>query len=472
MSSRSNQELCYLTINEAGSLIRKQELSPVELIQAHLHRIEELDGRVRAFVGLQAEEAMAEARAAEAEVLRGNYRGPLHGIPVAHKDQFDARGQPSRAHPDADQLRDVIEDATAVRKLREAGSVYLGKLEMDGWAVGEDAADQRDQARNPWDLTRTSGGSSSGSGAGLAAGLFMGSLGEDSGGSIRSPAAWCGIVGMKPTYGLISRFGLVPLSWSLDHGGPMTRTVEDNALVLQATAGHDPRDPTSLNVPIPNYSEALREDVSGIRIGVPRHYIDDLGADMDGESVAAMDKALSELESLGARVEEVKIPSLELGPIAFIVMWYAETFAPRKKDLQSRPEIFGDAARSLCYQGSLIPTTDYLLSQQARTRMRRECAQIFSKVDVLALPTVVYPAPVADAFANWAVAPQIHDLSYFMCPFNLTGTPALSVPCGFNNGGLPLGMQILGKALDESTVLRVAYTYQQHAGWHKRRPPI
>ena len=472
MSSRSNQELCYLTISEAGSLIRKQELSPVELIQAHLQRIEELDGRVRAFVGLQAEEAMAEARAAEAEVLRGNYRGPLHGIPVAHKDQFDARGQPSRAHPDADQLRDVIEDATAVRKLREAGSVYLGKLEMDGWAVGEDAADQRDQARNPWDLTRTSGGSSSGSGAGLAAGLFMGSLGEDSGGSIRSPSSWCGVVGLKPTYGLLSRFGLVPLSWSLDHAGPMTRTVEDNALALQATAGHDPRDPTSLNVPIPNYSEALREDVRGIKIGVPRDCIYRPGTTMDGETVAAMDRALSELESLGARVEEVQIPSLELGPIAFVVMWYAETFAPRKKDLESRPEIFGDAARSLCYQGSLIPTTDYLLAQQARTRLRREYAETLRSVDVLVLPTVPFPAPAAEGFGAGAAVSGIYDRARFNCPFNLTGTPALSVPCGFNTAGLPLGMEILGKALDEPTVLRVAYTYQQHAGWYKKRPPI
>ncbi len=471
MSSRSNQELCYLTISEASRLIRKQELSPMELTRAHLQRIEELDGRVRSYVALRAEGAMAEARTAEAEILHGNYRGPLHGIPVAHKDQFDARGLPSRARPDANQLRDVIEDATTVRKLKEAGSVFMGKLEMDGWAVGEDAADQRNQARNPWDLTRTPGGSSSGSGAALAAGLCMGSLGEDSGGSIRFPGSVCGIVGLKPTYGLLSRFGLVQVSWSLDHAGPMTRTVEDNALVLQATAGHDPRDPTSINVPIPNYSAALREDVRGLSIGVPRDFINLLGSGMDEEILAAFNRALSDLEAMGARVEEVQLPSLELGPIAFIVMWYAETFAPRKTDLNSRPEIFGEDARLICYQGSLIPTTDYLLSQQARTRLRREFAEVLRSVDVVVTPTTPFPAPLANDYSG-TLRSRGYDLNHFQSAFNLTGTPAMTVPCGFNAAGLPMGIQILGKALDEPTVLRVAYTYQQHAGWYKRRPPI
>jgi len=472
MSSRDIRDLCYFTVNEAACLIQKKELSPVELTQAHLQRIDELDGKIKSFVALLSETAMAEARSCEADILKGDYRGPLHGIPVAHKDQFDAQGLPSRARLDADQLQDVIEDATVVRKLKEAGSVFLGKLEMGGWAVGKDASSQRLQARNPWDLTRSPGGSSSGSGAALAAGLCMGSLGEDSGGSIRSPASLCGIVGLKPTYGLLSRRGLATLSWSLDHSGPMARTVEDTALVLQATAGHDPRDPTSINVQLPDYSSAIREDISGVRIGVPRDYIDVLKGDMDGESVAAMNRALLELESLGARVEEVRIPSLELSLITFLVMWYSETFSPRKKTLQSNPEIFGDAARRVCYQGSLIPTTDYLLAQQARTRLRRECAEVFRSVDVLILPTVPSVAPLAEAVPQDASHKRPPDVSYFLSPFNLTGTPAISLPCGFNSNNLPLGMQILGKALDEITVLRVAYTYQQHAGWYKRRPTI
>ena len=472
MTGKTIDQLCYLTIREAAELIQKRDLSPVELTRAHLQRIDDLDGKLRAFVALLPDEAMEEARVAEAEILQGKYRGPLHGIPVAHKDQFDSRGLPSRARPDADQLKDVIEDATAVRRLREAGSVFLGKLEMDGWAVGEDAEDQRDQARNAWDLTRTPGASSSGSGAGLAGGLCMGSLGEDSGGSIRYPAAVSGVVGLKPTYGLVSRFGLAPLSWSLDHGGPMARTVEDTALLLQAAAGHDPRDPTSINVPVPDYTAALREDVSGLSIGVPRDHIDRLGADMDGEILHAMDRALSELEGLGARVQDVRIPSLEYGPIAMVAMWYVETYTPRKKDLQNRPEIFGDMARDILYQGSLISSADYVLTHQLRSRLRREYAETLRTVDVLVLPTTPYPAPVAQEFHGEALVTGIFNLVHFMGPFNLTGTPAISVPSGFNSAGLPMGMQILGKALDESTVLRVAYTYQQHAGRHKRRPPI
>jgi aspartyl-tRNA(Asn)/glutamyl-tRNA(Gln) amidotransferase subunit A len=472
MSTKTDEELCYLTIVEAAELIKHLELSPVELTEAHLRRIEELDGKLKSFVALVPEQAMADARVAEAEILRGNHRGPLHGIPVAHKDQFDAKGLPCRGRPDADQIKDSIEDATAIRKLREAGSVFLGKLEMDGWAVGTDAASQRDQARNAWDLTRTPGASSSGSGAALAGGLCMGSLGEDSGGSIRYPASVSGLVGFKPTYGLVSRFGLVPLSWSLDHSGPMTRTVADNAIMLQACVGHDPRDPTSINVPIPDYGAAIREDVSGTKIGVPRDHIDRLGAAMDQDTLAAMDRALSELQMLGAQVEDVTIPSLEYGPIAMIIMWYAETYAPRKHHLRTSPEIFGQMALDILYQGSLITSADYLLAQQARYRLRREYAETLSKVDVLIMPTTPFPAPIAEEIQDDALASGIFELIHFMGPFNVTGTPAISVPSGFDSEGLPLGLQILGKALDEPTVLRVAHTYEQHAGWYKRRPPI
>jgi aspartyl-tRNA(Asn)/glutamyl-tRNA(Gln) amidotransferase subunit A len=472
MASSLAKDLCYLTIREAGSLIQRQELSPVELTTAHLQRIEELDGRLRSFVALQADEAMAEARVAEAEILRGAYRGPLHGIPVAHKDQFDARRLPSQGRPDAAQLRDVIEEATAIRKLRDAGTILLGKLEMDGWAVGIDAASQRDQARNPWDLSRSPGASSSGSGAAVAGGLSMGSMGEDSGGSIRYPASVCGIVGLKPTYGLVSRFGLLPLSWALDHGGPMTRTVEDAALMLQSTAGYDPKDPTSIDVNIPDYTAALRQDVKGIKIGVPRDHIARLGSRMDPDTLAGMERALSDLEGMGASVEEVVIPSLEYAPVVFIAMWYADTYAPRKALIQTQPEIFGEMGRSIIYQGGLIPVSDYILSQQARTRLRREYAEAMRKVDVMVSPTLPFTARPAGSLEGEGLVSGIYDLTHFMCPFNLTGTPAISVPCGFSSEGLPLGMQVLGKALDEPTVLRVAHTYEQHSGWHQRRPPI
>ncbi|MCH7706116.1 MAG: hypothetical protein IIB33_03615, partial [Chloroflexi bacterium] len=277
----TSKELYYLTIAEASELISSGQLSPVELTRAYLDRIQAVDGSLKSYVTLLAEDALKEAATAEAEIARGEYRGPLHGIPIALKDLYDTKGVRTTGQSKVLEHRIPTEDATTTAKLREAGAVLLGKLAMHEFALGGPQTSLFEQARNPWNLDHVTGGSSSGSGAAVAAGLCAGALGSDTGGSIRGPASLCGIVGLKPTYGRVSRYGVIPLSWSLDHCGPMTRTVEDTALMLQAIAGHDPRDPTTSTTPVPDYSEALREDVRDITIGVPRHYFfnTDDGAD-------------------------------------------------------------------------------------------------------------------------------------------------------------------------------------------------
>ncbi|MBI4233823.1 MAG: hypothetical protein HY686_05220, partial [Chloroflexi bacterium] len=309
--SNGAKELCYLSVREAGRLIKSRKLSPLELTRAFQQRIEAVDGQLKSYVTLVPDTALAEARAAEAEILHGAYRGPLHGIPLAHKDLYDTRGVRTTAQSKVLEHRVPSQDATTIARLRKAGSILLGKLSMFEFALGGPQTSLFDPARNPWNPDHVTAGSSSGSGAAVAAGLCMGSLGSDTGGSIRGPAAMCGLVGLKPTYGRVSRYGVIPLSWSLDHCGPLTWTVEDTAILLQAIAGYDPRDPTSSRALVPDYLAALQEDVKGLRIGIPRHYFFSSSSGADPETLAAVEKALGVLEELGAHLEEVAIPSLE-----------------------------------------------------------------------------------------------------------------------------------------------------------------
>src|SRR5437899_88442 len=313
--------LYYLTIHEARKLIQSRALSPVELTRAVLKRIEAVDGRLHAYLNLMADNALAEARVAEAEILRGDYRGPLHGIPVAVKDQLDVQGTPALI---GGQRPPESEDSTVVDKLRKAGAVLLGKLAMSSLPI------EIPQPCNPWDTERITGGSSTGAGAAVAAGLCMGAIGEDTAGSIRNPASLCGIVGLKGTYGRVSRHGLAPLSWSLDHCGPMTRAVEDVAHMLQAIAGHDPKDPTCSSVPVVEYASALREDVKGMIIGVPRDYIEECAPRTQPIVLKLVEKAIEQLKSLGARVENITVPTLKLATIANAVIYYNEFWAAHK----------------------------------------------------------------------------------------------------------------------------------------------
>ena len=463
----SQSELYYLTIGEASRLIRSRELSPVELTQAFLDRIEAVDGRLKSYVTLLRDSALAEASTAEAEVRRGQWRGPLHGIPIALKDLYDTKGVRTTAQSKVLEHRVPVEDATTVARLREAGAVLLGKLAMHEFALGGPPTSIFEQARNPWNLDYITGGSSSGSGAAVAAGLCMGSLGSDTGGSIRGPASLCGIVGLKPTYGRVSRSGVVPLSWSLDHCGPMTWTVEDSALMLQAIAGYDPNDPTTSHTAVPDYSASLKDDVKGLTIGVPRRYYFDK-QNGDPETLSLVEKALGVLEGMGARLVEVTIPSLEYAWIANMVIMLGEAFAYHRKNLRSQPENFGEIVRMRFYLGGLFSAGDYVQAQRARNRVKREMAQTLQEVDVLVTPTSFRPAATLKEFDPVALIMS----PSFTSPFNQAGLPAISIPCGFNDAGLPIGLQIAGRPFDESTVLRVAEAYEQHARWSDIRPSL
>ena len=339
-------ELHFLTIHQAGELIRKGELSPVELTRACLERIEQTDDRLHSFILLLADEALRQARVAESEVLRGDYRGPMHGIPFALKDLYDTAGVRTTSGSQVDIDRIPAEDATTTARLKAAGGILLGKLAMHEFALGgPDWTTPFEPPRNPWNPDHITGGSSSGSGSAVASGQCMGALGSCTGGSIRGPASLCGIVGLKPTYGRVSRFGVVTLSWSQDHAGPMTWTVEDTAYMLQAIAGHDPKDPTSSRAPVPDYSLSLKEDIRGVKFGLPRHYFFDPDPSVSPEVVATVETAVTVLQDLGAHVEEVSLPNLEYVRAANSVIMVSEAYAYHEPNLKARPQDFGEIVR-------------------------------------------------------------------------------------------------------------------------------
>lgn len=458
----AEKPLYYLTIHEAQQLIRERKLSPVELTKSVLDRIAAVDDRLHAYINLMADGAMDAARAAEAEIAKGNWRGPMHGIPFAVKDQLDVEGAPARVR----QFTKGVGDATPVRKLREAGAVLMGKLHMSSMPGPE-----LPLPRNPWNTDHITGGSSTGSGAAVAGGLCLGSLGEDTAGSIRNPSAFCGIAGLKATYGRVSRHGLAPLAWSLDHCGPMARAVEDLAHMLNALAGYDGNDPTSSAQPVVDYTSALSGDVKGMVIGVPRDYIDDCAPRTDAMVLRRVDEAIAQLKALGARIEDVKVPALHLATIANAVIYYNEFWAANRSSAAEVLETGAAQRRARIYLGLLTNSSDYIQAQRLRSRCRAELAQVFEKIDCLALPNQNGPAPrvedvgpIDTLFKH--VVPEFHG------PFNLTGLPTLSVPCGFSENNLPIALQIVGRPFDEVTVLRAGYTYQQQMKWYERRPAL
>ena len=323
-------------------------------------------------------------------------------------------------------------------------------------------------ARNPWNLDRITGGSSSGAGAAVAAGLCMGAMGSCTGGSIRGPASLCGIVGLKASYGRISRAGVVTLSWSQDHAGPMTWTVEDAAYMLQTLAGYDPKDPASSTAPVPDYSLALREDIKGLTIGVPRHYFFASDPYISAEVVSTVEKGLEALQDLGANVEEVSIPSLPYARAANSIIMISEAYAFHERNLKTRPQDYGELCRARFRIGGLLGAGDYIQAQRWRRPVMREFVDVFRRVDVLVTPTMTQPAAPFEGYDTTSIVRG----PSFTSPFNFTGLPAISVPAGFTADGMPVGMQVAGKPFDEPTIMRVAYTYQQHARWFERRPPI
>jgi len=468
MAITTQDDLAYQSIASLGDAFRARRLSPVEVVDAYLSRIERLDDKVHAYITLTADRAREEAQTAEQELARGEDRGPLHGVPIGLKDLFNTAGLRTTAQSKVlvDNVPDT--DATCVRKLAEEGTVLLGKLSMHEFAFGgPDFHSPFPPARNPWDLERIPAGSSSGSGAALAAGLCAGALGSDTGGSIRGPASYCGIVGLKPTYGLVSRSGVLPLSWSLDHAGPMARGVEDCALLLQAIAGHDPRDPASANVPTPHYLAELRNGVAGLRIGAPLAYLDSV-PDLAPETYAALRAALEQFERLGARVTSVELPEQAHYQMVNSGILVSEALNYHQATLSSHPELYGRRFLNRMREGALFSAVDYLTLLRGRALIKRRMAELMQHVDLLALPTSPHPA---ETFAEDEATPTWKRTS-FTRPFNVTGQPAISIPCGFSPAGLPIGLQLVGRPFEDAGVLRAAHAYEQATDWRLRRPPL
>lgn len=461
------QDLCRLSIAEAARLIRARKLSPVELTDACMARIETFQPQLDAFITVTAELARTQARRAEQEIMRREYRGPMHGIPFALKDIYDTKGILTSGGSKVCIDRIPTEDSTCTRKLYEAGAVLLGKLQTHEFAHGGPSFDLPwPPARNPWHLEHFTGGSSSGSGAAVAAGLVPGALGSDTGGSIRGPASFCGIVGLMSTAGLVSRAGVIPNSFTLDHCGPMTRTVEDCAIMLQAIAGHDPADGGSIAVKIPNYRSGMTKGIKGMRIGVLRHVWENDVRQSD-EVIRAMDEAIGVLQRLGAEIEEVHVrPALEYSDVK-VAIAETEIYTINYPDLATRPGDFGEDFLVRALPACLLQSGDYVAASREQRRMIAEAAPLWQRCDAL-LSVVFGPAPRLDAHdpLNFWAKPNANPMA------NVLGCPSLALCNGFSASGLPLGMQLMGRPFDEATVLKIGYAYEQATEWHKRAPEL
>jgi aspartyl-tRNA(Asn)/glutamyl-tRNA(Gln) amidotransferase subunit A len=466
-AAASSTELHDLSIAEAARLIEQRRLSPVDLTQAYLSRIDTFDAQLNAYLLVTAERALEQARQAEDEIAAGHYRGPMHGIPFALKDIYCTAGIRTTCHSRtrADYVPGF--DATTVTKLYEAGAVLLGKLSTHEFAHGGPSFDLPwPAARNPWNLEHFTGGSSSGSGASVAAGLAPGSLGSDTGGSIRNPAALCGLVGLKPTYGLVSRSGVYTNSFSYDHAGPMTWTVEDCAIMLQAIAGHDPKDPASAGCPVPDYRAELSAGVKGLRIGVLRHlYEDDVPVSTAVKT--ALEDAYGVLRGLGATIEDARIrPAADYHAVK-ITAAESELFAVHEPVLRDRSNDFGADFLGRALGALLMSGPDYMQASRQRRAMISEMAPLYDRYDVL---VTAGPGP-ASRLDAWRTI-NFWQRSSVTTPFNVTGGPALVQCIGFTEDGLPLSMQIVGRPFADALVLRVAKAYEDATSWRRRRPVL
>jgi aspartyl-tRNA(Asn)/glutamyl-tRNA(Gln) amidotransferase subunit A len=462
------EQLAYMQLSEVATAIAKQELSPVEVTQATLDRISALDGKLHTYYTLFADQALAAAKAAEGEIRSGSYRGPLHGIPLAVKDIYESGPTTGGSKLRKDYI--AHQDCTSVRKLKQAGGIMLGKLATYEFALGlPTLASHFPPARNPWNLEIDPGGSSSGSGAAVAAGLCYGAMGSDTGGSIRWPAFCCGIVGMKATYGRVSRAGVFPLSWNLDHTGPMTRTVKDCALMLQGCAGHDPSDPASAREPVPAFSAKLGRDINGMRIGIPRK----LFAENCGKEILdSFNTAAAHVAKLGAEVVDVDAISFEE---MWAVIWpilCSDAAAYHLEDMKKQPGDYHPDMRFSLAAGTLVSATGYLQAQRARDVIRRRMLKQLESVDLFMVPTTGFMPGKIRAEAPKGSFLTSSEFTIYTPLFNITGFPALAVPCGFSAAGLPIGFQLAGNPFDEATVFQVGYAYEQSTPWHQRHPTL
>jgi len=464
------EELTYLTLSEASQLLARKEISPVELTRACLERIDRIDPLINSFITIVPWIAMEQARRAEAELLNGERRGPLHGIPMALKDLYETAGIQTTAG--SRHFSDYVpdKDGVVVQKLHAAGMVLLGKLNLHEIALGVTNENPHyGVCHNPWDFERMPGGSSGGSAAALAAGLCLGSLGSDTGGSIRIPSSLCGVVGLKPTYGRVSLRGIIPLSWNLDHAGPMARSVMDVAHLLQIIAGYDAEDPNCVDVPVGDYLTSIEAGIRGWRVALlSGEYIDAA----DSPVLMAVRQAAGVLESLGASIEEIELANLSQIAQSNSLMVTSDAAAFHQERVKSGSEDFGIDVLKRLLSGAAYSSTEYILARRTQTLAKRQMEALFKKFDLLILPTTPILAPPMHALDAIERARQ---LTRFTAPFNLTGLPALSLPCGFVREGkvdLPVGLQIVAPYWGEVRLLRAAYAYEQATPWHNRKPDL
>ena len=461
-------DLAWLSVAEAAELLRAKKLSPVEYAKALITRAERHDKNYHAYLRATPDLALEDARRAESEILRGEWRGPFHGVPYGLKDIVDYAGLPTTAHSKILQDNVAKADAVVTQKLRAAGGVFMGKLSTHEFAIGGPSFDLPwPPARNPWHRDHFCGGSSSGSGAATAAGFLPAAIGTDTGGSVRNPASMCGVVGMKATYGLVSRRGVVPLAYSLDHVGTLTRTVRDNALMLNLIAGYDALDPGSANQACGGYTALLGRDIKGIRVGVLRHfYTRDMQA--APEIAAGIEAAVKQLAELGAQVREVSTAPLNEYIACNRTILTSEAFAVHEQWMRERPQDYGAFARERIMAGAFVRAADYVNATRLRRKLTNAFHALFADVDVIITSSSMDPACRIDD-------PQALDYTYgrqSRAPFNITGSPALSVPTGFSTDGLPLSMQMVGKPFSEALIYQVAHAYEQATEWVTKHPAL
>ena len=466
-------EICYMSAGDLSKLVQNKEISPVEIIEAHLTRIDATEPVLNSFITLLADEARGAALQAEKDIQAGRYKGPLHGIPVALKDLYNTGGVRTTSGSRIFDNFIPTEDCTVAAKFQQAGAILVGKLNMHPFAYGPTGENlDYGHMHNPWNPDMVTGGSSGGSGSAAAAGQCTITTGSDTGGSIRIPAALCGIVGLKPTYGLVSRHGLTALSWSLDHPGPMTRTVEDAAITMNVIAGHDPKDVASAKVDIPDYTSALSGDIKGLRIGIVKEYFE---TPLDPQVRKAVMDAIGLLESMGAEVKEVSYPMFNQSQAISSTVLMSEATAYHRDLLEKDGHQIYEPVRQRLEAGLFISAAEYLRAQQARTIFDNQGRSLLDDVDLLAGPTEPVTAPrimASKVMAGEQEVGVVGALTQYTRPYNINGFPAISVPCGFSDENMPIGLQLAGKPFDELTVLRAAHAYEQATDWHTRRPPV
>jgi aspartyl-tRNA(Asn)/glutamyl-tRNA(Gln) amidotransferase subunit A len=473
--SSADDDLAFAGAARQAALVREKRLSPVELVRAYLERIERFDGHLRAFITVCGKSALEEAARAETAAHKGNWFGPLHGIPFAVKDQLDTAGVLTTSGSALLRANIPSEDSTVVARLKAAGAILLGKLNLTEFALGGTICFPYGQPRNPWNPDHDPGGSSSGAGIAAAAALCSATLGEDTGGSVRSPASYCGAVGLRPTWGRVSRHGCFPAAWSMDQIGPLTRTVEDAALLLGIIAGWDSKDSLASHEPVPDYRAALVGNARGLRIGVISELVD--GADTHTEVRSAVIQASRGLAALGAAVEDVSLPLIPHAGAVFMALCDSEAASYHKRWLAERPEEYDAGTRRRLVTAGLISGFSIHQAARARALIREQARDALRRFDLLLAPTSPHPAPpiaahTAPVTSKEEAAKRFFARRSYTTPASLAGVPAISVPCGFTAAGLPIGLQLIARPMGEPTVLRAAHAWEQAAALSRKRPPV